>query len=233
MSVTLTIKYPGVATPQNLKNVDYSTTIEKLKKVLIKINKSDVPLDAIKVVHKGRILQNDNTVGDLTVDEGQTSTIFVTGIKPPVAQPKPAAPQEPQAKPVLPEVPPPQPLPQMQPQPAQNPLPQFQQNLFAQQNNNAPRQGNIFEKYSSLLGLALSIIVIFAIFTFVFLSISKNNAVSTVITLVIVVAFFAYLFRNVRWTIPMVSKCLMHFFLSLTPFWNLQQFMAEEGANRN
>lgn len=237
MSVTIVAKYPGVATPHTLKNVTYETTIEQLVKVLIKINKSEAAPEQVLIVHKGRVLSTDTKVGDLTLDESQTATIFVTGMKnnqkKPEPAPQPAANIPAEPLPELPRNPPqnnpppfnnmfnqPQPQPQFNNRPAQTP--QFRQNT-------APRED------SMLNGLLIAGGVLFLLIVFVYnlSTLASCSWGQLIFWIIFTGGFFAFLFRNVKWSIPLCAKVIKHYFFSITPFWNQNDFLQEMGAQIN
>lgn len=79
MSVTVKVIYAADRSTSKIMDVPNSCTIETLRKRVGKINGQD-NMDPIRLVQRGRVLQNSDTVGSLLVSEDATVVIYATGI---------------------------------------------------------------------------------------------------------------------------------------------------------
>lgn len=93
MSVSLKVVYAADKSTSQITEVPNSCTIGILKKRIGKINGQE-NTDPIRLVQRGRVLQDYETVGSLLVSENTTVVIFATGITKKIRKQRQLPPQE-------------------------------------------------------------------------------------------------------------------------------------------
>lgn len=79
MSINITIKYGGDGTTSQVNDVPSSCTIGKLKKIVAQINKMENST-SIRLVQRGKILQDTQKIESLYLNNQNSLTIYATGI---------------------------------------------------------------------------------------------------------------------------------------------------------
>lgn len=257
MSVSVIVKYPGIEETSRLDNVPYTCTLQKLKKIIIKLNKFEGDPSKVLLVRNGSVLKNDEqTVGDLPLDDENSTSIFVTGIKSRIKQqPIPEEPPVEETNEVQQEAP----RPQIPIQPQWNNL----NNV-----NQGPRRGR--NGISGLVSTRNFIIACICLFAFSGLLIAfiyrkkvigktpeqkkaehaekiarefkkkltqkpdygKQSHYGPYIGIALVLLFFVRALMNVKWTLNLAMDSVVVFFKSLLPTWNGNAFANEHQINR-
>lgn len=79
MKVTINLKYAGDGSVNYLKDVPSDCTILQLKAIVAKMNKMETT-DSIRLVQRGKILENDQQIGSLYLKNNNEMTIYAAGI---------------------------------------------------------------------------------------------------------------------------------------------------------
>lgn len=79
MNLNITIKYGGDGTTSQVNDVPSSCTIGKLKKIVAQINKME-NTTPIRLVQRGKILQDAQKIENLYLNNQNSLTIYATGI---------------------------------------------------------------------------------------------------------------------------------------------------------
>lgn len=79
MNLNITIKYGGDGTTSQINDVPSSCTISKLKKIVAQINKMENST-SIRLVQRGKILQDTQKIENLYLNNQNSLTIYATGI---------------------------------------------------------------------------------------------------------------------------------------------------------
>ena len=219
MSATVIIKYTGETETSKIENVPYTCTIEKLKRSILKINQC-LENNNLKLVNKGRILNNnEETVGNLYLEEGQQIIVYAVGIK--------------KFKPVLPQ--------EAQIQPPRAEIPAFRPQNPQIRNNNQMNQLKLMMKIVIILSLVMGILAGALILLndedmkdeFKKLPKLKIRAKPLIIGVLvissIILLYYIFIHKN-NIQSPMIQQCLKVFFKLMLPTWDMEQFKRENGV---